>query len=87
MTAVLVANCGGIGFVGLMIPHIVRRLVIGLRVNLFVAVAMVGGIFMILVDVLARVLHEGTELPVGVIPAALGRAFFLLVLVRRDARS
>ena len=87
MTAVLVANCGGIGFVGLMIPHIVRRLVIGLRVNLFVAVALVGGIFMVWVDVLARVLHEGTELPIGVITAALGSAFFLLVLVRRDARS
>lgn len=87
MTAVLVANCGGIGFVGLMIPHIVRRLLVGLNINLFVGVALVGGIFMVWVDVLARVLHEGTELPIGVITAALGSVFFLFVLFRRESRT
>jgi len=87
MTAVLVANCGGIGFVGLMIPHIVRKLIVGLKVNLFVGVTLVGGIFMVWVDVLARVLHEGSELPIGVITAALGSVFFLLVLFRREAQG
>lgn len=84
MTATLVANCGGIGFVGLMIPHIVRRLIPGQSKYVFVGSALVGGIFMIWVDVLARTLLEGAELPIGVITAAIGSGFFLLVLKKRS---
>lgn len=87
MTAVLVANCGGIGFVGLMIPHIVRRLLQTVNVNLYLATALVGGVFMIWVDVLARTLHSNLELPVGVITAAIGSLFFLAVLYRRESNA
>ena len=87
MTAVLVANCGGIGFVGLMIPHIVRRFTLGLHVNLFLAVTLIGGSFMVWVDVLARTVYQSSELPVGVITAALGSMFFLLVLFRREPNT
>ncbi len=87
MTAVLVANCGGIGFVGLMIPHIVRRLLQTVNVNLYFATALVGGVFMIWVDVLARTLHSNLELPVGVITAAIGSLFFLAVLYRRESNA
>lgn len=87
MTAVLVANCGGIGFVGLMIPHIVRRFTLGLNVNLFLAVTLIGGSFMVLVDVLARTVYQSSELPVGVITAALGSMFFLMVLFRREPNA
>lgn len=87
MTAVLVANCGGIGFVGLMIPHIVRRLVQHWPVNVFVATALIGGVFMVWVDVLARTLQSDAELPVGVITAVTGSIFFLLVLYRRGGRA
>ncbi len=83
LTAVLVANCGGIGFVGLMIPHIVRRLLPAQGTQQLLLTALVGGVFMIWVDVLARSLFEQAELPIGVITAALGSVFFLLVLRRR----
>ncbi|WP_197466208.1 iron ABC transporter permease [Oleiphilus sp. HI0080] len=87
MTAVLVANCGGIGFVGLMIPHIVRRLIQGRTINVYIATALLGGVFMVWVDVLARTLHGDFELPVGIITAAIGSTFFLLVLYRRETHA
>ncbi|MDX1451558.1 MAG: iron ABC transporter permease [Oleiphilaceae bacterium] len=83
ITAVLVAACGGIGFIGLMIPHIVRRLMPAHTAQQLIATAIFGGVFMVWVDVLARTLIAQAELPVGVITAALGSAFFLLVLRRR----
>ncbi|QYK13629.1 iron ABC transporter permease [Shewanella rhizosphaerae] len=78
ITAVLVANCGGIGFVGLMVPHMVRLLLPG-RFALLLT-ALVGGLFMIWVDVLARCLLSYQELPVGIITAVIGSLFFLFIL-------
>jgi iron complex transport system permease protein len=87
MTATLVANCGGIGFVGLMVPHIVRRLLENQNQYTLIGSALFGGVFMIWVDVLARTLMENNELPVGVITAAIGSVFFLLVLKKRSLQS
>ncbi|MGI2259247.1 FecCD family ABC transporter permease [Shewanella sp. GXUN23E] len=81
MTAILVASCGGIGFVGLMVPHIVRMLLPSGQSLLLTALA--GGVFMVWVDVLARTLLNNQELPVGVITSAVGSLFFLTVLRRR----
>lgn len=78
ITAVLVANCGGIGFVGLMIPHMVRLLLPG-RFALLTT-GLVGGLFMIWVDVLARCLLSYQELPIGIITAVIGSVFFLFIL-------
>lgn len=83
LTATLVANCGGIGFIGLMVPHIVRRFMVKRSKYLFLASAIFGGCFMVWVDVLARSLLANNELPIGVITAAIGSAFFLIVLRRR----
>ncbi len=84
MTAVLVANCGGIGFVGLMIPHLVRRLLNSNSQSTWLATALFGGLFMVWVDVLARQLMDNHDLPIGVITAAIGSVFFLIVLRRRS---
>ncbi|GIU48249.1 iron ABC transporter permease [Shewanella sp. KT0246] len=81
ITAVLVASCGGIGFVGLMIPHTVRLLFPGQQPIL--TTALVGGLFMVWIDVLARCLLANQELPVGIITAAIGSVFFLFVLRHR----
>lgn len=81
ITAILVATCGGIGFVGLMIPHTVRLLFPGRQPILLTA--LVGGLFMVWIDVLARCLLGNQELPVGIITAAIGSFFFLLILRRR----
>ncbi|MCH1925577.1 iron ABC transporter permease [Shewanella sp. C32] len=81
ITATLVAHCGGIGFVGLMVPHVVRLLV-PQRQSIMLT-ALVGGLFMVWVDVLARSALPTQELPVGVITSALGSVFFLFVLRKR----
>lgn len=85
ITAILVATCGGIGFVGLMIPHTVRLLFPGRQPILLTA--LVGGLFMVWIDVLARCLLDNQELPVGIITASIGSFFFLLILRRRKVAS
>lgn len=86
ITATLVSMCGGIGFVGLMIPHIVRFFISQGTVFGIVLTALVGGIFMIWVDILSRTLLVNQELPVGVITAATGSLFFLTLLYFRKNR-
>ncbi|QSX34403.1 iron ABC transporter permease [Shewanella avicenniae] len=81
ITATLVAHCGGIGFVGLMVPHLVRLLLPGQQPILLTA--LVGGLFMVWVDVLARSVMPSQELPVGVLTSAVGSVFFLFVLRKR----
>ncbi len=81
ITAVLVAHCGGIGFVGLMIPHMVRLLFPG-HFSLLLT-GLVGGLFMIWVDVLARSLLSYQELPIGIITAVIGSLFFLFILATK----
>ncbi|QFU25429.1 iron ABC transporter permease [Shewanella eurypsychrophilus] len=81
ITAILVANCGGIGFIGLMVPHTVRMLLPGQFP--LVTTALVGGLFMVWIDVLARTLLSHQELPVGIITAVIGSVFFLGILSRR----
>ncbi len=73
---------GAIGFVGLIIPHVVR-LVTGSRHRLLLPIAMLlGASFMIWTDTAARSLFAPRELPVGIITALLGAPIFLLVLLR-----
>lgn len=86
ITATLVSLCGGIGFVGLMIPHIVRFFVSQGTVFGILLTALAGGIFMIWVDILSRIVLVNQELPIGVITAASGSLFFLNLLYFRKNR-
>ncbi len=86
ITATLVSMCGGIGFVGLMIPHIVRFFISQGTVFGILLTAIFGGIFMIWVDILSRTILNNQELPVGVITAATGSLFFLALLYFRKSR-
>lgn len=79
-TAVIVAFCGGIGFVGLMIPHIIRHYVGITTTKLIIGSGMLGGCFLVIVDVIARSALAGQEIPIGVITSALGSVFFLLLM-------
>lgn len=81
-TAAAVAATGSIGFVGLVIPHLARRLVGAGHRMLIPACALLGALFLLWADVVARVVMEPRELPIGVLTAAVG-APFLLILVRR----
>jgi len=81
-TAAAVAGAGAIGFVGLVIPHLARRLVGARHRVLIPASALLGGLFLLWADAFARVVMQPRELPIGVLTAAIG-APFLLILVRR----
>ena len=86
-TALAVATAGLIGFVGLVVPHILRRL-LGPDHRLLLPAAFLGGAsFLVLADLAARTLAAPTELPVGVVTALLGGPFFLLLLRRRGATT
>lgn len=87
ITATLVSMCGGIGFVGLMIPHIVRFFISQGSIFGILLTALVGGIFMIWVDILSRTILVNQELPVGVVTAATGSLFFITLLYFRKNRS
>ena len=85
-TGVLVAVTGGIGFVGLMVPHGVRLVVGADHRRLLPAAALTGAIFLIWADVLARTVVAPEELPIGIVTAFAGAPFFLW-LMRSRGRS
>jgi len=82
-TGVLIAVAGGIGFVGLMIPHLVR-LTFGMGHRRVLPLAtLVGAAYLVAVDLLSRTIDAPNELPLGIFTAAFGAPFFLWLL-RRD---
>ena len=86
LTGVMVAVSGAIGFVGLMMPHIIRLFVGSDHRKVLPASVLAGGIFMIWVDVAARIIVQPQELPISVITALIGAPFFLWLLrMRRHA--
>lgn len=80
ITAVAVSVSGIIGFVGLIIPHIVRLLIGPDHRILLPASALLGSIFMIFADTVARTLISPIEIPVGIITALFGGPFFIYLL-------
>ncbi|MFJ8187019.1 MULTISPECIES: FecCD family ABC transporter permease [unclassified Streptomyces] len=85
VTGILVAACGPIGFVGLMVPHIVRIAVGGDHRRVLPTAALGGAVFLVWADIAARVVVAPMEIPVGVLTALCGGPFFLW-LMRRTAR-
>lgn len=83
VSAVIVSQCGGIAFVGLLVPHMVRYLFGFTAVPLLLGSALLGAVFMLWVDNLSRTLLAQQEIPLGVITSVLGSLFFLLLLRRR----
>lgn len=85
LAACSVAVAGIIGFVGLIAPHVIRRLFGAEHRRLFPLCMVLGGIFLMTCDTFARCIWESRELPVGVITSLLGGPFFLWILSRRRA--
>lgn len=86
LTATAVSVAGGIGFVGLMVPH-AARLVVGPDHRRLLPVSLLGGAaFMVGVDLLSRIIDRPNEVPVGIFTAAIGAPFFI-VLLRRSSRT
>ncbi len=83
LVGVVVAISGAIGFVGLMIPHVTRMLVGADHRRVLPIATLLGGSYLVLVDLLGRTLIAPQELPVGIVTAALGGPFFLWLLRRK----
>jgi iron complex transport system permease protein len=84
LAALTVAACGTIGFVGLMAPHMARRLAGAPHGVSIPATALLGAMLTVGADLAARTVLAGTELPVGVITGAVGCLFFLAMMAKRN---
>ncbi|MGP4086095.1 FecCD family ABC transporter permease [Streptomyces sp. KR55] len=82
VTGTVVAVSGAIGFVGLMVPHVVRMLVGADHRRVLVVAPLAGAVLLVWADVLSRLLFAPAELPVGVITAVVGVPAFLLLMRR-----
>ncbi|MEO9323974.1 iron ABC transporter permease [Nocardioides sp. C4-1] len=86
LVGILVAVSGGIGFVGLVVPHL-ARLVVGAGHRVMVPVAaLAGAVFLVWVDVVARTVVSPQEIPLSVVTGLVGAPVFLLLLGRRRYR-
>lgn len=86
LTGVLVAVSGAIGFIGLMIPHMIRLLVGSDHKRVLPISALFGAVFMVWADIVARLVVAPEELPIGVVTALCGGPFFIWLL-RRSSYS
>ncbi len=85
-TGLAVSQAGLVGFVGLVAPHLVRRMAPGPHGHLLAASAAAGGVLLLAADVAARVVMAPQELPVGVITAIVGGGYLMWLLSRRGQR-
>jgi iron complex transport system permease protein len=83
LAALTVAACGTVGFVGLMAPHLARRLTAAPHGISIPATALVGAMLTVGADLAARTVLAGTELPVGAVTGVFGCLFFLALLAKR----
>ena len=82
LVGAVVAVAGGIGFVGLVIPHLARIMVGSLHRRLLPIAMVLGAVFMVWVDVIARIAAPPQEIPLGVVTGVLGAPLFLLLMGR-----
>lgn len=86
LTGAVVAVSGGIGFVGLIVPH-VSRIVVGADHRRMLPVAVLGGaVFLMAADLAARTVAAPTEIPIGIVTAVVGAPFFLWLMRRGQRR-
>lgn len=84
VTAVVVAASGTIGFVGLIVPHIVR-MIVGSDHKRVLPISLLGGsIFLIWCDVLARMIMHNSEIPIGIITSMIGGPFFIYLMLTKS---
>lgn len=86
LTGIIVSVSGTIGFVGLTFPHITRSIVGTKHKRLVPASMLVGGTFLVIADILSRVLVAPEELPIGVVSAFFGAPFFLYLIKKSNGK-
>lgn len=84
MIGAIVSISGSIGFVGLIIPHIIRKLVGSDHRKLLPVAALTGSLFLVWMDIVSRVIAAPKELPIGVLTSLIGVPFFLFIIKKRS---
>ena len=84
LTSTLVAVTGAIGFIGLVVPHVCRTLVGSDHKKLTILSVLIGAIFLIGTDVVARGLFPPIEIPIGIITSLVGGPFFLYLMSKKN---
>lgn len=87
LIGIIVAQCGIIGFVGLIVPHAVRMVCRTSNSGILPVVLLSGGLFLVLVDSLSRVLVQYQEIPIGIITSIIGAPLFLLIFFKQNNKS
>lgn len=82
LSTTAVAICGPIAFLGLVAPHLARKLVGGRHRTLLPASMLIGTLLLQISDILARVIDPPTELPAGILTAIIGAPYFFYLLMR-----
>ncbi len=85
--SVVIAFFGIIAFVGLIVPHIVRRIIGGNERYLIPAASLFGGLFLLIADTIARTVISPQVLPVGVLTSFIGAPLFLYLLLKKEKRG
>ena len=85
--AAAVSFAGLLGFVGLAVPHIAKRLV-GIKIKYLAPIsALLGGTLLLYADLFGRIIFSKTEIPLGIITAFLGAPFFFILLIRGNKNA
>ncbi|MDR5587136.1 MULTISPECIES: iron ABC transporter permease [Clostridium] len=84
LTSSLVSITGAIGFIGLVVPHICRTIVGSDHKKLIILSSLIGAIFLITVDIIARGLFPPIEIPIGIITSLVGGPFFLYLISKKN---
>jgi iron complex transport system permease protein len=87
VVSVVIAFFGIIAFVGLVVPHIVRRIIGSDERYLIPASSLFGGLFLLIADTVARTIISPVVLPVGIITSFLGAPLFLYLLLKKEKRG
>lgn len=87
LTGVIVSVSGPIGFVGLTFPHITRSIVGTKHRRLVPAAVLVGGTFLVVADIISRIIVAPEELPIGVVSAFFGAPFFLYLIRKGNKKA
>jgi len=83
---ILVSISGPIGFIGLVVPHIVTKLYPTTVEKRILKTALFGGFFLVFCDTLSRVIQTQSELPIGIITAIIGGPFFIYLIISRSSK-
>ena len=82
----LVSISGPIGFIGLIVPHIVTKLYPSTVQKRITKTAIFGGLFLVLCDTITRVIQTQSELPIGIVTAIIGAPFFIYLIISRSSK-